>query len=332
MLPQIHSYDSWTQLEEVWLGDVYPASFYEHLEPEVRDVFQHITEITQQDLASIQCTIESFGVKVRRPVYESLDRYVHPDTGHLIKPQICPRDMHVTLGTTLYLAQQPINQDPWRHALESYKQCPYSTIKNNANGWFNGANSVRMGKNLLVDLVYAKNLPEYQLSLEEFSNYNVKLVDNGGHMDACFAILKPGLILANNYFQDYDETFPGWQRIHLNQSTYHADRKNPRPGPMHNGKFWQLDTPTNKAFNNHVIKHALDWVGTYTETYFELNCLVINETNVIMQGYSQALEQELATHGIKVHWVPFRTRTFWDGGMHCLTLDIRRQGTFKDYF
>jgi hypothetical protein len=30
--------------------------------------------------------------------------------------------------------------------------------------------------------------------------------------------------------------------------------------------------------------------------------------------------------------VPFRTRTFWDGGIHCITLDIRRKTTMQDYF
>jgi hypothetical protein len=36
----INSNCGFTTLEEVWLGDVYPAHFYEHLEPAVRDAFQ----------------------------------------------------------------------------------------------------------------------------------------------------------------------------------------------------------------------------------------------------------------------------------------------------
>ena len=47
---------------------------------------------------------------------------------------------------------------------------------------------------------------------------------------------------------------------------------------------------------------------------------------------SQAIEKELAQHNITVHWVPFRTRSFWDGGMHCLTNDIRRRGDRPDFF
>ena len=30
--------------------------------------------------------------------------------------------------------------------------------------------------------------------------------------------------------------------------------------------------------------------------------------------------------------VPFRHRWFWDGGLHCITLDLYREGTQQDYF
>jgi len=32
------------------------------------------------------------------------------------------------------------------------------------------------------------------------------------------------------------------------------------------------------------------------------------------------------------HSLPFRTRTFWDGGLHCITLDIRRNDDMIDLF
>ena len=85
-------------------------------------------------------------------------------------------------------------------------------------------------------------------------------------------------------------------------------------------------------FNDHIIQHAQDWVGNYTETYFELNCLSIDESNVIMLAENEALAKTLQRHGITVHWVPFRTRSFWDGAMHCLTVDIRRQSSMEDLF
>ena len=77
----VNSHDSWSKLQEVWLGDVYPASWYDHLAPEVRDCFHEITEKTKQDLEKIQKKLESFGVKVRRPIYNNIDDFLGQTKG-----------------------------------------------------------------------------------------------------------------------------------------------------------------------------------------------------------------------------------------------------------
>jgi hypothetical protein len=327
MIPTINSHNSWSQLEEVWLGDVYPAAWYDHLAPEVRDVFYELTAITQEDLSTIQKTLEGLGVVVRRPLYDKFENFLEGDD-KLTKPQICPRDYFITIGNTL-LCHNWYSQ-PWQHALNLYQQDINSSLELNYNHHvINGANVVRVGRDIIID---CDNRPyEYH---NEFPDYRVHLVNNGGHMDGCFAILKPGLILANHYFDDYERTFPGWKIIMLDNPTYHAW---PSTGfrtsyPVFNGKFWNPAVTTTRSFNEHVIKHALDWVGDYRETYFELNCLVINERNVVMMGYNEEIEKELAGHEITIHWIPFRTRSFWDGAMHCLTVDIRRQSTIEDFF
>jgi N-dimethylarginine dimethylaminohydrolase len=193
----------------------------------------------------------------------------------------------------------------------------------------NGANVVRVGRDIIID----SDVFEFEYH-NTWPEYRVDIVSNGGHMDGCFAILKPGLIIANHYFNDYERTFPGWKIIMLDNPTYHAApfKGYNQPYPVFNGKFFDTTVGATYSFNEHVIQHALDWVGDYRETYFELNCLVINEKNVIMIGYNEAIEQELAQHDIQVHWVPFRARSFWDGAMHCLTLDIRRRSTIEDFF
>ena len=325
MTPVINSHNSWSQLEEVWLGDVYPASWYDHLQSAVRDVFQQLTEITQEDLSIIQQTLESMNVVVRRPAYNNIDDYLV--NGSLIKPQICPRDQFVTVGNTLWHLDG--YNKPWIATLEQYQQDPYSRVQVNYNNNIHGANVVRVGRDIIIDrdvfdFKYANNFPDYR----------VQLVNNGGHMDGCFAILKPGLILANHYFDDYERTFPGWEIIMLDNPTYGAVPSTgyQQPYPVYNGKFYDTTVGTNQSFNDHVIQHALDWVGNYRETYFELNCLVVNESNVVMLSKNEPLAEELSRRNITVHWVPFRTRSFWDGAMHCLTVDIRRQSTIEDFF
>jgi hypothetical protein len=325
-LPVINSHNSWSRLEEVWLGDVYPVNWYSHLDTQVRDVFQQLTEITQQDLASIQKTLESFDIIVRRPVYNSIDQYIDHHN-QLIKPQICPRDHFVVIGNSLVGQKQQFTA--WQHIIEEYQQDSRCSVAEGANFCINGANVVRVGRDIIID----RDVFDYTYR-NEYPEYRVQVVSNGGHMDGCFAILKPGLILANHYYEDYDRTFPGWEIIYLNNPTYHAAPLTgyQQPYPVYNGKFFDTTIGTNRMFNKHVVQHALDWVGDYRETYFELNCLVIDESNVVMLAENHELAEDLARKNITVHWVPFRARSFWDGAMHCLTVDIRRQSTINDYF
>jgi len=324
-LPTINSHNSWSQLEECWLGDVYPASWYEHFAPEIRDVFQRLTEITQEDLNLIQRTIESFTVTVQRPQFTSID--LHLKNNMLQKPPIVPRDNHVVIGNTLY--QTDSADASWNCAIDQYVQDSRCRRMTSPHRFVHGANVVRVGRDIVLDtevfdIEYRNWWPEYRVQVEQ----------NGGHMDGCFAVLKPGLILANHYFNGYERTFPGWEIIYLDNPTYHAPPSTgyQQPYPVYNGKFYDTTVGTNRMFNNHIVQHAQDWVGNYTETYFELNCLSINESNVIMLAENEVLAKILQQHGITVHWVPFRTRSFWDGAMHCLTVDIRRQSTVEDYF
>lgn len=325
MTHRINSHNSWSQLNEVWLGDVYPISWYDHLDPAVRDVFQTITEITKQDLNVIQQTLEKFGITVRRPEYNSIDTFVDK-RGTLKKPEICPRDTFLAVGNTLLT---PYATTPaWNSVLQTYKQ---DTVRPGSNHVINGANVVRLGRDVIID-TDVFDVDELNPDLYAFRDNRITWEKNGGHMDGCFAILKPGLIIANHYYDGYERNFPGWECVFLNEPTYWQHRKTPPPGSEYNGKFYAEEVKFNKAFNDHVIQHAQNWVGNYTETFFELNCLVVNESNVIMLGYNESLEKTLNSHGITVHWVPFRCRGFWDGGMHCITLDINRSSTIEDFF
>jgi len=325
-LPVINSHNSWSQLEEVWLGDVYPAAWYNELPADVRDIFWQLTEITQQDLSAIQKVLETFGITVQRPHYNRIEDFLKD--GNLIKPEICPRDNFIVVGNQLLCT--PDSVTAWQPILEQYRTDPRSTVSFGADkNVFNGANVVRVGRDIIID----QDVHEWDRRFD-WPEYRIHLERNGGHMDGCFAVLKPGLILANHYYDGYEKSFPGWEIIYLDNPTYGAAPSTgyKQPYPVYNSKFFDTTVGTNRMFNNHIVKHAQDWVGNYTETYFELNCLVINEKNVVMLAHNEQLANTLAQHDITVHWVPFRTRSFWDGAMHCLTVDIRRRSTIEDFF
>lgn len=335
----INSYDSWSPLKEVWLGDVYPASFYDHLDSQVRDTFYQITEWTKEDLDKIQQKIESFGVKVQRPLYSSVDDYINP-LGVLVKPDITPRDYYAVIGNRLFAPVHVKNtydrkQYPWEHVIKEYQKNPDNSIEmHEFRINFSGANIVRVGRDIFVDCVWREDLTPYEKKqffykdvVPMFPELRCHYVENGGHVDACFATLKPGLIIANNYYDDYDRHFPGWELIMLDKPEFADYRGHYPQGFGFNGNFWLPDSVSNRAFNEHVMKYASDWVGNYKETYFEVNCLVIDEKNVLFLAENTRVFKRLEELGITPHVTDFRCRTFWDGGLHCLTVDINRQGS-----
>ena len=339
-MPRVNSYTNWGRLEEVWLGDCYPAHFYDHLESEVRDVFYEITQKTQEDLAVIQHKLEEFGVVVQRPVYDCVDNFLTLNK-QLIKPEICPRDYYLVAGNNL-IGTDTFNM--WRHALDQYRTDSGSVLTDripvNHLGHLCGANTVRAGRDIYLDLLYdydkdsslEQRINEYQRCVAKyFKDYRVHLLFNGGHVDGCFAVARPGLLITSDYFKDYDHTFPNWEHINITTPEF-GNQQHTNTGPGYNGKWWNTESTLSKSFNDHIIKHALDWVGNYTETYFEVNCLVIDEKNILMLGENDSVFRALESHGITAHSLPFRTRTFWDGGLHCLTLDIRRQDSMIDLF
>lgn len=353
MYQPVNAHNSWSRLREVWLGDVYPMGWYDHLAPEIRDTFYQLTEITKQDLSVIEKKLKDFGVTVRRPRYDNIDHFVRSvnngryATGpQLTKPEITPRDMYAVIGNTLFMSNDKTSTRPWQHIIEEYAN-QGAEINTRAHGrWFtiSGANVIRAGRDLYIDTYYQQvsrgstqeqEREEFVTSYQDcLKDYRVHFLNNGGHIDACFACLRPGVILCNEYFQDYDKTFPGWHLVkRFNPEFGQFDIKYPPEQLPHGNHKWLLPgVSASRAFNQHVIQHALDWVGNFTETFFEVNALSIDENNLLVLGDHEPLFRELERHGITAHPVPFRARTFWDGGLHCLTLDIRRDSMIEDFF
>jgi len=350
------AYNGWDPLEEIWLGDVWPENFYDDMEPQLRDSFCQITEWSKHDLNIIQNKFEELGVIVRRPVIDSTNKELYFDkhSNKLCKPPIVPRDFHCTIGDKLYFSSYS-DQNSWLPVLENYDNKNIVYCGGGANSTLrcgiSSASTVRLGKDIIFDNPEPKTneelleiyhnfvthlLPEFE------KDYRVHFTSNGGHSDGRFVTLHPGVLMATKYFTEYDLYFPGWEQIKLSAPTYanqkihnyqtslerevssyhrwrpNADYQGPGAGPP--------------QFNDYLEKYCSQWIGNYTETYFEVNTIMIDEKNMLCMGMHDDLFRDLERHGITCHVVPFRTRSFWDGGLHCITLDIRRRALMKDYF
>jgi hypothetical protein len=89
----------------------------------------------------------------------------------------------------------------------------------------------------------------------------------------------------------------------------------------------------NDEFTNFVETWLQEWVGYVEETVFDVNVLVLDQHHVcVSQPDNEIVNTFLRKHKMEPVYVPWRHRYFWDGGLHCITLDLQREGSQEDYF
>jgi hypothetical protein len=90
----------------------------------------------------------------------------------------------------------------------------------------------------------------------------------------------------------------------------------------------QTPTPEFTAFVDTYLKK---WTGFVAETVFDVNCLVLDEENVIFSAYNKQVFDFCKRHRINPIISELRHSYFWDGGISCCTQDLRRRGGLETY-
>ena len=202
--------------------------------------------------------------------------------------------------------------------------------------YVNTATTTRVGKDLyfgnvnLIDGVSQDTLnPRWQ---KLFPDYRVYTVEVGGHADGSFCPVVPGLILSFKDEEKYKKTFPGWEVVSLPDEGWKKVDNFLKVKEKNRGKWWIQGEEDNDDLIDYIETWLGDWVTYVEETVFDVNMLVIDEKNVICNGYNKTVMDAFERYGITPHIINFRHRYFWDGGLHCNTSDISRIGERKDYF
>lgn len=325
----INSNFGFTPLKEVWLGDCYPESYYDHLPNSVADPLRQITEWTKEDTKKLQTFLESRGIVVRRPVFGSIDNYIN-EHGHLVKPPVTPRDHYIVLNQTLYSLHRQLPYDPWQHWIDQYQDHGYDvqSPENQSINCLYPPAVVRLGKDLIIDQDSHSHVWGFvcEWMVENCKDYRISISSTNGHSDSVFCPVAPGLIVSSHYKANYSQTFPGWEiyKIPNNLNNVNAS-----------GRGWWLNNDQfsdNQEFIQHMSTNAQAWVGNFSETVYEVNMLVLDKHNVVAMKEYPPLTKWLKERGITMHYFDLRTRSFWDGGWHCFTLDIHREDIKSDLF
>jgi hypothetical protein len=198
----------------------------------------------------------------------------------------------------------------------------------------NGAQVSRIGRDLYFGTQCQDSDPHHLKILVdvELPTTRNHIINTGGHSDGTFCPVCPGLIISLFDVPTYANTFPDWEVVYLPGQSWSAVKPFLELKAKNKGRWWIPGWEQDQDVI-HVVETWFDhWVGYVEETVFDVNMLIVDPKNVIVIGENDLVFKALHRHGITAHVIPFRHRYFWDGGIHCVTLDLDRCGTMQDFF
>lgn len=342
MVNMNNSYNVWCKwhpLKTVILGNCYPVSFYQDIKNNrIKSALTKITEETLEDLQNFENVLKSFGCHVIRPIIDKnlsiIDYCLDGKINSVPRAPLQPRDFQFVLGNKLYYHGVDAN-DEFKILLDNFN-------KNDIDDYRKFDDSIQLplppsctvvGKDLYVDTIVQSVSPKvlkyYQ---DNHADLRINILNVGGHTDGCFHTLKAGAIISLYEIQHYEKTFPEWEICYLpNQSWDLVEPFLKMKGKV-SGKWWVPGEEDNDEFIHFVETWLQNWVGYCEESVFDVNVLMLDEHHVCVNNYNETAFAFFKKHKIEPIIVPWRHRYFWDGGLHCITLDLYREGVMEDYF
>jgi len=243
-------------------------------------------------------------------------------------PQAFEKHIYKELTTTLQKFPVDVpDQHPWAKTPGHVKGLHFPS----------SANSFLIGNDVYVSKGNDLSLAQLE---QVFPDTRINVLLHGHtHSDGCFHPIKPGAILSLHDFQEYEKSFPGWEVSYLEGDLAPAvepwrDLKRKQKGASSLGAAWWLPGEEKNNHLTHFVNEWLDnWVGYIEESVFDVNVLVLDKHHVCVSSLkNETLNAFLKKHKMEAIYIPWRHRYFWDGGLHCITLDLVREGQKQDYF
>jgi hypothetical protein len=320
-------YQHWDPLRVCVVGRSYPPEFYSWITvPHVRSLFEKIAIETEEDYQNIITKLEEFGVEVLRPTLPQITF----QNGQYAKPPHVPRDFMAMIGNQFY-DNTGQDSEQYQHIFKRIQQ-QGNTIKTDLG--IHGAMVAPLGKDLYFGTdSYTQDQQQLKHQLaKEFADHRVHVINTGGHSDATYCPVCPGLIVSLCDVPTYADTFPDWEVVYLPGQSWDAIKSFQHLKNQNRGRWWIPGFEYDQDVVNVVESWLGHWTGYVEETVFDVNMLIIDPKNVMVFNYNQQVFDAFDRYGITPHIVPFRHRYFWDGGIHCVTSDLHREGTMQDYF
>ncbi len=201
--------------------------------------------------------------------------------------------------------------------------------------YINSANCWRLGKDLFFNynnIITKLNEESFLKKWRRlFPDFRVHGVDSPGHGDGGMHPVKEGLIIAIRDEEYYKDFYPDWEVVTV-QSGWQQVKPFLKMKNKNRGRWWIKGEENNDDLINYIDTWLDHWVTYAEESVFDVNVLPLDEKNCIVCGYNKKIFDAFDRHGITPHIVNFRHRWFWDGGLHCITSDVHREGKMKTFW
>ena len=340
--------------------------------PHVRSLFERIAIETEEDFQNIIKKLQEFGVEVLRPDLPvdllANGKYVPPPMTPRDYTVMIGDKFYENYSLDIKQAYSNVKDQTWPecNSIEEFATLPawiqeecnnlhkflehcqhlsvydkifdhIRTQGNTVDSTFrtaNGAMCARIGKDLYFGTnSYDQDITSYKTKLDrEFTSTRNHIVNTGGHSDGTYCPVAPGLIISLYDVPTYANTFPDWEVVYLPGQSWNKVSPFLKLKQQNKGKWWIPGFEQDQAVISVVEQWLGHWTGYVEETVFDVNMLIIDPKNVVVFNYNKLVFDALDRYGITPHIVPFRHRYFWDGGIHCITSDLHREGTMQDYF
>lgn len=309
---------------------------------------ERVAHETEEDYQQLIKILQGLNVKVIRPEFNS-DDFVDPDTGKFYKPPMYPRDDMIMIGDTFVILHCRDRNDPYENIINHVRaqgnkiidsrDSEHQLLKILAAPCIN-----RFGKDLYFD-VFSDNPNNTDEQIEQAyehlktvlgSDYRYSYIPKtGGHTDGTFCIANSKLVISTHDTPvDYIDTFGVREVAYITDPgyEYHGDHARIIGRRQTHPKWWVQNQSFSQELTEYVNYNIGHWLGNAGETIFNVNMLVVDEKNIICSMPDPQLEEVFKRFNITPHYVDLRSRYFFDGGIHCSTLDLNRTGPCEDYF
>ena len=331
----IKGYATFDSLKHCWLGSGFKADWFSDLpiynNQKIMDPLKRIADETEEDYQTLEKLLKQAGVQTYRSF---LDMDKVKSIKNIFRRPVNPRDHFAVLGERIYcvganaqgyfdVLKQIDKQNIVLDSIEGYNQQGLST-----------ATICRVGKDVWWDI--PKGMPDSVIKkykdIWTQEGFRVHTSDRGFHSDASFCVVRPGCIVSLNDIQDYKNEFPGWDVLYVPDQSW--DKVSPflKMKRKVGGRWWLKGEEHNEQLIEFVNTWLNDWVGYVEETVFDVNMLSVDQNTIICNNYNKAVFEHFKKHKVEPIIFNFRHRYFWDGGVHCITQDLYREGTQEDYF